>query len=280
MKKNVILTMQFILTFIIIICGILQSADEYPYFTNVEKQLEFEERKIEINEVNEKEMYISGGGSEFNWLSILNPYLDSLFHQNLDTQQPLYLNSDQKASYRYIYTFEITRNGRIIAELEFLKIVGLQDRFDKIVNEYNSEVDVYNKKVEDNKPYLTDKYNKLKQVQLGGKPGTGKILKLSNYALTGYVVFMGLTSMATLALPPNDNPDLKSHYTKASIESPIYLFLFYKFHKWIKNNDTFKYRVKNIIGNPPQLKQTFTAKQLTSIGESYNRTLFDEIRNK
>ena len=259
---------------LILIYGVIYCEDQYPYFTNVEKQLEFEERKIEINEVNEKEMYISGGGSEFNWLSILNPYLDSY------AQQPLYLNSDQKTSYRYIYTFEITQNGRIIPELEFLKIVGLQDRFDKIVNEYNSEVDVYNKKVEENKPYLTDKYNKWKQVKLGGAPWTGKILKYSNYTLIGYVGIMGLASMATLASPPNDNPDLKSHYTKASIESPIYLFLFYKFHKWIKNNDRFKYRVKNKIGNPPQLKQTFTAKQLTSIGESYNRTLFDEIRNK
>ena len=119
---------------IILIYGVIYSADQYPYFTNVEKQLEFEERKVEINEVNEKEMYISGGGSEFNWLSILNPYLDSY------TQQPLYLNSDQKTSYRYIYTFEITQNGRIIPELEFLKIIGLHDRFDKIVNEYNAEI--------------------------------------------------------------------------------------------------------------------------------------------
>ena len=192
----------------LLINSFLFCADEYPYFTNVVKQLEFEERKIEINEVNEKEMYISGGGSEFNWLSILNPYLDSY------TQQPLYLNSDQKTSYRYIYTFEITQNGRIIPELEFLKIVGLQDRFDKIVNEYNAEVEVYNKKVEENKPYLTDKYIKYKQVKLGGEPTTGKILKYSNYALIGYVGIMGIASMATLASPPNDNPDLKSHHTK------------------------------------------------------------------
>ena len=50
--------------------------------------------------------------------------------------------------------------------------------------------------------------------------------------------------------------------------------------EWIKNNDRFKYRVKNKTGNPPQLKQTLTAKQLTAIAESYNRTLFDEIRKK
>ena len=55
---------------LILIFGAIYCEDQYPYFTNVEKQLEFEERKIEINEVNEKEMYISGGGSEFNWLSI------------------------------------------------------------------------------------------------------------------------------------------------------------------------------------------------------------------
>ena len=139
---------------LILIYGVIYCEDQYPYFTNVEKQLEFEERKIEINEVNEKEMYISGGGSEFNWLSILNPYLDSY------AQQPLYLNSDQKTSYRYIYTFEITQNGRIIPELEFLKIVGLQDRFDKIVNEYNAEVDEYNKKIEENKPFVTGGYRR------------------------------------------------------------------------------------------------------------------------
>ena len=128
----------------ILITTSLFAEDEYPYFGDMKKQLEFEEEKIIINEVDEKEMYISGGGSKFNWLSILNPVMDSYW------QEPIYINTDTETSYRYIYTFEIIQNGRKISELEFLKVVGLNERFDKIVAEYNSEVDKYNQIAKNN----------------------------------------------------------------------------------------------------------------------------------
>ena len=77
---------------------------------------EFEENKIYINEVSEKTMEISGGGSEYNWLSLFNPYLDK------DSKEPLYVNKDIETKYKYTYTFEIIHNGKVIPELEFLKV--------------------------------------------------------------------------------------------------------------------------------------------------------------
>ena len=46
--------------------------DVYPYFSDMAKQLEFEKNKIVIFEGGSKQQIISGSGSVFNWLSLIN----------------------------------------------------------------------------------------------------------------------------------------------------------------------------------------------------------------
>ena len=89
--------MRYLLIILSLLSFVL-SEDVYPYFSDIEKQLEFEEKRIIITEVNEKEMYLSGGGSEFNELSLLLPYVE-----------PRYINSNIETKYRYIYKLEIKK---------------------------------------------------------------------------------------------------------------------------------------------------------------------------
>ena len=85
------------------------------FFSDPVKQLKFEEKRIYINEVNEKEMRISGG-AQFNYLAFLN------------SSQPLYLPDEIKTEYAYINEFDIIQNGRILTEIEFLEIIGLPEK--------------------------------------------------------------------------------------------------------------------------------------------------------
>jgi len=260
----------------VLLIASLFAEDEYPYFKDMKKQLEFEEGKIIINEVDEKEMIIGGGGSEYNWLSLLNPYLDSY------AQQPLYLNTETETSYRYTYIFEITQNGRIISELEFFQNIGLQDRFDKIIAEYNSEVEIYNKTIEDNTPYEISKkeYTKKKHIiQNKAKYHTGKLLKFFNWCSLGYFSFWTTYSIIQLYEASNDNRGLKSHYTKVGITSVLIILLNVFINKEI--NERYNPIVINKIDIPePQLKQNLTSTQLSSLSEAYNRKLYNEIKEK
>ena len=56
----------------------------------MKKQLEFEQKKIVVNIDEEKRQIISGGGSEFNWLSLVSNY------------QPTYLIAPIKTDFEYV----------------------------------------------------------------------------------------------------------------------------------------------------------------------------------
>ena len=98
--------------------------DTYPYFSNPQKQFLFEGKRIYINESSEKMMYLSGGGSRFNYLSYLNPMLKDANLPN----QPTYLNADIKTDYKYVYNFEILQGTTQLSELDFLETIGLRNK--------------------------------------------------------------------------------------------------------------------------------------------------------
>ena len=59
---------------ILLFFNITLANDNYPYFSDMEKQLSFEQKKIVVNDKKESRQMISGGGSEFNWLSLISNY--------------------------------------------------------------------------------------------------------------------------------------------------------------------------------------------------------------
>ncbi len=114
----------------ILLIALSFSEDFYPFFTNPEKQLEFEENKIYVNETDSKEMILSGG-SQFNFAYLI------------DSSQPLIVPSDIATNYKYIYTFEIKHNGEILNELQLLKLVGLNDKANELETDFKKELENY-----------------------------------------------------------------------------------------------------------------------------------------
>ena len=51
--------------FIVLLVGVCFGQDVYPYFSDMEKQLQFERQKVTIEKSEGVEQLISGGGSAF-----------------------------------------------------------------------------------------------------------------------------------------------------------------------------------------------------------------------
>ena len=116
-----------------IIIEFLFSQDVYPYFNDMGKQLEFEQKKIVISDVKESRQIIKGGGSEFNWLSLISKY------------EPSYKIAPIKTEFEYVTFFSITRNGKKIGEIDFLNFVGLNAQADSLVKDFKRQLDLSSK---------------------------------------------------------------------------------------------------------------------------------------
>ena len=109
--------------FIVLLVGVCFGQDVYPYFSDMEKQLKFERKKITIEKSEGTQQLISGG-STFNWLSII------------DEKQPMYLNQPINTSYVYFSNFYIKVDGESITELEMLRKIGLDSEVNRIVSNH------------------------------------------------------------------------------------------------------------------------------------------------
>ncbi len=88
--------------------------DVYPYFSDSKKQFKFEKKRIYIKEIDEKEQVISGG-STFNFVSLI------------DDSQPMTIPAPIRTTYNYTYEFNILQNGKNLTEIEFLRLIGLEE---------------------------------------------------------------------------------------------------------------------------------------------------------
>jgi len=114
--------------FIVLLVGVIFGQDEYPYFSDMAKQLEYEQKKIVVTHEEETQQVISGGGSEFNWLSLMSNY------------EPTYKMASIKTDFKYVTVFSITRNGKNISEIDFLNFVGLNEQADSLISNINRQI--------------------------------------------------------------------------------------------------------------------------------------------
>ena len=128
---------------LLLFLGLIWGHDQYPYFDDMSKQLEFEKKKILVENNVDKRQVISGGGSEFNWLSLMSNY------------QPTYLVSPIQTDFEFVTTFSIQRNGKDISEIDFLRFVGLDNQADSIVANYQEQISNFN----DNENLVLDREN-------------------------------------------------------------------------------------------------------------------------
>ena len=247
--------------FIILLVGVCFGQDVYPYFRNMEKQLEFERRKIVIEEGESTQQIISGGGSEFNLWSLV---IDS---------EPRYKTAPIETRYRYISYFNIQIDGKVISEIEMLKTIGLNQEALKIISDFNKKLkhyedgklqyeksmakfndslNLYNENFRGSNNWETGTYD----FYIFGGLSTVLGIYLKNNLLTGIGV---ITSISILFASKKDkNPITEPKYIPVS--KPIKPAPFQLFE--------------------PVFKQQLSTSQTKSMVEAYNRKLYSEIAKK
>ena len=221
---------------------------EYPYFDDINKQLEFEEKKIFVKEIENKEMILSGG-SQFN-LAIL-----------FDSNQPIIVPDDIKTTYYYVYSFEMIQNNKSLNEIELLNIVGLSDKAIELENNFKNQL----------KYYYENEYTLITRTPvLWGGIGS---LTLGLMNVYGYHIDDDWIDEDP-DFSWSDSKDKNEHLIINLLLTSIGIGLIIKHSK-----------------NPPEPKreyskprpkyiQQYTNQQLLSLCESYNRRIFDEIKNQ
>jgi len=231
---------------IISLFGFLSAQDEYPFFSDPLKQMEFEEKRIYINEVDEKEMEISGG-SKLNLFFLL------------DQSQPAFVPGNVETSYNYIYKFEIIQNGKNLSELDLLYEIGLEEKAQKL---FQTQVDSYKKQ------YVTERVPKSEINFIDSTYHDGKIVNFTTFKKY-YLISISMMLGGGISSSYNLNKNIINFQMAFGFFGICFTFLF----------DRYPSR-KVTYCIPFAYKQSLTNSQLQSLAESYNRRIFDEIKNR
>ena len=227
--------------FIILLVGVCFGQDAYPYFSDMAKQLEFERNKIVIEEGEETQQIIAGGGSQFNWLSIISE------------REPLYLNAPIVTKYNYLSYFNIMIDGKEISEVQMLKKIGLEDEVNRIISNYKKEILDYEKSLKELNEKSTFDYKTNRQTTNMFSIGGGSLLIIGTIFESSGMQFAGGIFLLISVLTEQE----KYNYdTKKSAKVAL--------------------KKKN----KPVLKQQLTEVQIKSMAEAYNRKLYSDIANK
>ena len=245
--------------------GVCFGKDVYPYFSDMEKQLQFEREKVTIEKSEGVEQLISGGGSTFNWLSII------------DEKQPMYLNQAINTSYVYYSNFYIKVDGKSITELEMLRKIGLDTEANRIISSHLKEIDFYqnhvNKMNEKKKKYYEDM-----KIYKMTKP---TITYNSEYKEKKEIVnkLLIITVVSFTAIIITDFPQLAIISLGTVIKAFDLLGKNERFNKKITRPKK-PINPNTSLVSKPILKQQLEFNQCVALAEAYNRKLYSDISNK
>ena len=233
---------------LIILFAFSFAEDVYPNFSSPKKQFQFEKQRIYIDEVEEKEQIVEGGGSEFNVWALYNNVLPDYL------QQPTLRQGNISTRYVYRYNFEITQNNKQLNEVDLLYAVGLKDEADDIIKAHEIQLKNFNKK------------------------HTKKQLKKKSYKpvyVSGLISTLSLLGLFSTWADVNNHGWTTENTTKANTFGILTaISSMYGVIKWY-----ILYSTDTTLPSAPILQQTMSSKQLTAIAESYNRQVYKQIQS-
>ena len=250
--------------------------DVYPYFSDPNKQMLYEEKKVYIIEKSGKDQYYTGGES---YTELANLWGNVLFNEDPDyvvKQNPL------RTHYKYYYEFKIKQGNNELTELQFLLAAGYSDKAEQIYQNYQMQIDEYNKEWKNYYAQL-DYYNKNNRKITRKKRGDYTDTKLYNYLDSAFgvsfVIFV-LESLFIIYMDGEAHDDAYkiweiSAVSTIGIYSSSFLFLIPR---------KIEYKEDSIIRptepqiNKPVLQQVLSNHQIKSLAEAYNRRIYQSIK--
>ena len=233
---------------LLLFIGLAWGQDKYPYFSDMGKQLEFERKKIIIEEGQDVQQIISGGGSQFNWWS--------LFIE----REPIYKNAPIETSYKYLSNFSVSVNRNQISEVELMSLIGLENEAEEILENYKYQIKNFD--------------NQLKQVNFN------QIYYPYKYSVGFLYGLFGLhTIVGTSLIFHKDDNYFRTTEGFSSLVIIIYLPT-YGLSKWYKSIKKENFQKVSYSEITPQINQVMSHAQIKSISEAYNRKLYGDISKK
>lgn len=234
--------------FILLFLSLIFCEDVYPYFADPIKQLEFEEKKVFVEEVQEKELILSGG-SKFNIAYLW------------DRDQPFTVSDDIKTDYKYVYTFEITHDNKVLHEIELLRLIGLHGKADELEDSFKLELETYYAK--SNQLHTVNKWTPLKGICMA-------------------LYSIGALFLIEMWADKSDPPEEQIYdYSDAEIGGVAIITAITGYFAIDQNWGIVEKQVKIKNTDPfPIYKQKYVNNQLKSLVESYNRKIFNEIKSQ
>jgi len=159
-----------------------------------------------------------------------------------NSNQPIRMPGNVKTSYEYISIFEITKGNEQISEIEFLELLGLQDEVDRINIKYEHIVDEHNKKMEI--------FVKTKTTQ-------------DTYAL--WVLY---ASSAAILMGVNGEGTARAILLGLGVFGLSYDYIYLLIGGYGSSSTPVL-----------EFEQEFSNDQITSLADSYNRSIYKEIQD-
>ena len=253
--------------YIILLFGVCFGQDKYPYFSDPKMQMKFEENRVYIIERNGKEQIISGGGS---YTELANEF-GTIF---LD-ESPEYVTTyiPITTSYIYNYEFKIKIGKNLLTELEFLIKGGYDSKAREVYENYEKQMNPYR---EDYKKYQ----KQMKFYEANNKSTTEEMVFYEQNCFTYCFMSYGLLGALTLYIGiVDDSPEDVAYGLKAMVPGIFGYFISYASFPQ-KYNKTFDSLSEPKQPTEPYLKQVLSNEQIKSLAESYNRRLYQELKNK
>jgi len=244
--------------------------DVYPYFSDPNKQTKFEDEKVYIIEKSGKEQHFSGGDS---YTELANTWGYILLDEDPDyvvKQTPI------TTYYEYYYEFKIKQGAKELTELEFLLTAGydakakeIYDKYEKKMSLYNTQYATYEKEL---KNYLENN-KKIEKVRLVYYKGNRLFYSFAFIGVLGTISFF-------------TEINRRVNYKQADTYKAFGVMLFgilggITSFIVIPTEEKFEEDTMSKPSPPsePRIEQVLSNEQIKSLAESYNRRIYEEIKN-
>jgi len=215
-------------------------SDDYS-FSDVNKQSEFERKRIYINQVDKKEMYISGS-----------------MYKSIGSMSTKYI---------YLYKFEIIQDQETLDEQSFLELIGLEQEATKLFKEqtdkyFSIQKDTVCNKLDQELFNILDKSEETY--------GHSKYVFAITSILFHGIGFTGLKNDNNSVSQENMYNMYAIHLLGVMSDFQLRNALLNPIYKYEYTEKT----LRNFI-----YKQSYTDMQLKKLADAYNNKIYEEIKN-
>lgn len=238
-----------------ILTGFLFGQSDFSTFSNPKKQLEFERKRIYINEEKGSIPLTFGGGSKTELANPLYP-ITGRDPQYVSKQSPII------TSVKYYHNFSMERNGVQISELDLLYLLGLEEERNEIINTHRQQLSDYERKY--------DEYKKGDKYYIEEEEEISRLSNLLTFGNSEYCLYP-IIFTGTLALADGSKKGLKMTGN---------MFLALLVIDLIRIPNTKRTRHKIYPPTKPELRQTLSNNQIKGLVNNYNRNLYNQISKK